>query len=454
MKKVQLLVLSLVTLLFSCETQAKVETVEKTIDINKVAASSHKLENTKDLDVVLNEIGNSKYVLLGEASHGTKEYYTWRAEITKRLVKEKGFNVIAVEGDWPDLYQLNQYAKNTGNKAGSAREIMRGFDRWPTWMWANEEVADLTEWLRTHNAGQASGNKTGFYGMDVYSLWSSLNVLEKYLATADQTAFQKVKDVKACLAPYWNDENAYGQAATYGSAGCSADLKELLKAVQNHLKTLPEVSEEAFSAEQNALAAVNAEKYYCEMYRSNAGSWNLRDRHMVETVNRLVKQQGPNAKVIIWAHNTHVGDARATDMRQDGMVNVGQLIRQQHENEGVYVIGFGSYEGSVIAANRWEGQMQTMKVPQAPASSWEGLLHKIDPKDKMVLLRNLKGEKGLNKAIGHRAIGVVYNPANEDANYVSSIMPERYDAFIFIDETTALTPVSTVKATERALVKP
>lgn len=431
MKKVHLLWLSLALLFTSCSKADEVESLKENHTTSLVAENSYELEQPQDLDVLLKDIGNPRYVLLGEASHGTKEYYTWRAEITKRLIEEKGFNVITVEGDWPDLYKLNQYIKGTEQAGASAEAIMQTFDRWPTWMWANEEMAELTEWLKQHNNGLSASQQVGLYGMDVYSLWDSLDELEQYLRKNNTELLPQLQKVKNCFAPYAQDEQRYGYEASRGTASCADELAILLEDVQKHVAQKAIPTEEDFDASQNALIAANAEDYYSEMYQSNAGSWNIRDRHMVKTINRLVDFYGPSAKVIVWAHNTHIGDARATDMLQSGTVNVGQLVREEQGEENVYAVGFGSYQSTVVAANKWGNPAQIMHVPQGIAGSWEALLHGINPANKVVLMENLAEDNRLTKQIGHRAIGVVYNPGSERGNYVPSVLPERYNAFIF-----------------------
>ncbi|MFC6997005.1 erythromycin esterase family protein [Rufibacter roseus] len=438
MKKIQLIWFVLLSLSFLACSPTDDALDEVNQDAGFLTKGIHPLQNTSDLDVLINDIGNSQYVLLGEASHGTAEYYEWRAEISKRLIQEKGFNLIAVEGDWPATYTLNQYIQ--GQQGSSANQVLQAYQRWPTWMWANQEVASLAEWLRQYNANQGQNNKVGFYGMDVYSLWESLDALRAYLEQANPEAAQLARNAQACLAPYNRDEQLYAQATAQGRS-CADQLQQLYAAVQAHRQSRPPGDEAAFNAEQNALAAVNAERYYYQMVRSGSASWNLRDRHMQETVNRLVSHRGDNAKIIIWAHNTHVGDARYTDMVQTGEVNIGQLLREQHANAGVYLVGFGSYEGQVIASSRWGGSTQVMPVPAATANSWEALLHQHSPTNKLLLMEELQDIPEAMKTRGHRAIGVTYNPSSERGNYVPTVLPMRYDAFLFIDRTTALHPL-------------
>jgi erythromycin esterase-like protein len=441
MKKTQLLLW--IVAVFICSCSRDVNEVSKSPEVEIPASALSRLETEQDLDVLLQDIGNARYVLLGEASHGTAEYYTWRAAITRRLIQEKGFTLLAVEGDWPDAYQLNRYIRGS-SPAGSAREALtQAFERWPSWMWANEEVAELAEWLKTHNQSQAVGSQVGFYGLDVYSLWESMEEVQRYLSQADPAGAQAAQAALQCFASYDRDEWDYAQAqASNASASCADELERLLQVAQERVQTNAPRDEGAFNALQNALVAVNAERYYSTAVRNDNESWNIRDQHMLQIINNLTGQYGPDAKIIVWEHNTHIGDARYTDMANAGMVNVGQLVREQHAGQGVYLVGFGSYEGRVIAADRWGATLREMRVPEAKRDSWEHILHQQQPPNKIILLRQLREVPELLQRRGHRAIGVVYNPGAESGNYVPTILPERYDAFLFIDKTTALHPLS------------
>jgi len=393
-----------------------------------------------DLDVLLDRIGNAQFVLLGEASHGTSEFYTWRAAITRRLIAEKGFSFVAVEGDWPDAYELNRYVKGTAYQGSAAPAVLQNFNRWPTWMWANEEIAQLADWLKTYNTQSGTVPKAGFYGLDVYSRWESLDRVVGYLEATDPGAAGVAREAQRCLAAYRRDEQAYAQATLNPAKSCADELAQLLERVQAHVRSRP-ASEEAFDLEQNALVAVNAERYYHTMVRSNAQSWNVRDQHMMTTLNRLVALHGPGAKAIVWAHNTHVGDARHTDMAASGMINIGQLVREQHAAAGVYIVGFGTHRGTVIAADQWDAKAEEMRVPNARAGSWDAALHALQPANKIVLLEPLRDDPALKVSKGQRAIGVVYSPGNEAGNYVPTILSQRYDALLFIDQTRALRPL-------------
>ncbi|MCC2547742.1 erythromycin esterase family protein [Hymenobacter sp. BT175] len=406
--------------------------------ISLPATGVSRLETAQDLDPLLSRLGTARYALLGEASHGTSEFYTWRATLSKRLIQEKGFTMIAVEGDWPALYELNRYVKGN-SPATSAAQVLSSFGRWPTWLWANQEVAELAEWLRTYNQTQPVARKVGFYGLDLYSLWPSLESIRTGFAEADPATRNAVDAALQCLQPYNGSEEAYGRATLQG-ASCANELNAVLAAVRNRMRSLPAGHEAAFNAEQNALVAVNAERYYRTAFQSSSASWNVRDRHMMETINRLMSFHG-GARIIVWEHNTHVGDARYTDMAQRGEVNVGQLTREQHAAEGVFIVGFGTYQGTVTASPFWGGPATVMQVPAAPAGSWEATLHEAEPRNKLILLQDWRSEEKLTQTRGHRAIGVVYDPGRESGNYVPTNLPQRYDAFLFIDQTQALRPL-------------
>lgn len=400
----------------------------------------HKLEFSKDLDPLIDRIGNAKYVLLGEASHGTHEYYTWRTAISKRLIKEKGFSFIAVEGDWPDCYKINRFIKGYKDSGSTIGDVLRGFNRWPTWMWANWEIAALAEWMKEHNYSLSVEKKVGFYGLDVYSLWESMETILNYLQKEDPKTAEIAKQAFRCFEPYEEEGIEYARASFSMSANCQEEVVRLLQEVRKNAPSYNHDKEAGLNAEQNALVAVNAEKYYRAMVSLGSRSWNVRDIHMVETLNNLTRYHGPDAKVIVWEHNTHIGDARFTSMQDNGMVNVGQLTREQHEKDGVVLVGFGSYEGSVIAGSHWGAPMQKMNVPPAIPGSVEDTLHK-DGKNKLLIFNKENLKKYFNETLGHRAIGVVYDSKNEKGNYVPTVLSSRYDAFLFIDKTKALHPI-------------
>lgn len=410
------------------------------------------LNDTNDLDALMDLIGDARIVMLGEASHGTHEYYTWRSGISKRLIREKGFNFIAVEGDWPDCYRINRYIKHYKDAHQNAVEVAKQFNRWPTWMWANWEVIALTEWLYQHNAAFPVGRRIGFYGLDVYSLWDSLHEIRQYLNRMDPALLPAADKAFLCFEPYYKDKGmSYARAAKLVSESCEGEVVNMLTDIRLRMPHYDHDAEGAFNAEQNALIAVNAEKYYRSMLQGGAASWNIRDQHMQETLERLLEFHGPASKAIVWEHNTHIGDARATDMADEGMFNIGELAREHFGKEEVVLVGFGSYSGSVIAGPSWGAPMEIMNVPEAMTGSWEQLVHEAAPGNQLFLMDRLKSEPVFNEVpVGHRAIGVVYNPKFEQyGNYVPSVMPQRYDAFIYLDETKALHPLDVYADTHK-----
>jgi erythromycin esterase len=407
----------------------------------EVLQGYHKLRFSADLDPLLDQIGEAKYVLLGEASHGTHEYYTWRTAISKRLIQEKGFSFIAVEGDWPDCYRINRFVKGYEHAGSKASDVLKEFRRWPTWMWANWEIAALAEWMREYNQSKPLQNKVGFYGLDVYSLWESMEAMVDYLRKEDPKAALMAIDALRCFEPYEEGQD-YARAMLQLSSSCAEEVIRLLKEVRKRSHTYNHDREASLNAEMNAQVIANAEKYYRSMVSFRDDSWNLRDSHMVETLNSLMHFHGKSAKAIVWEHNTHVGDARFTDMRTEGMHNVGQLVREQHpDGKDVYIVGFSSYSGTVIAGRMWGGRMEKMVVPPAISGSIEEILHKDSAEDKLILFETDHLKEKFGRFLGHRAIGVVYHPERERGNYVPTLLPSRYDALMYIDETEALHPL-------------
>jgi erythromycin esterase len=406
--------------------------------IDTVRALTRPLRTPRDLNPLMDRIGDATCVLFGEATHGTSEFYTWRAEATKRLIEEKGFSFVAVEGDWPDCSRVNRFVK--GEAGDAAEDVLREFARWPTWMWANREVAEFAEWLWAHNSNRPADRKAGFYGLDVYSLWDSLYQVMGYLRKTDGEALAAARRVVRCFEPYGEDEHAYARATRLVPESCEDEVVGLLRDLRRQAK--PADGRDArFEAEQNALVLKNAEAYYRAMVRSRAESWNVRDRHMAETLDRLFVHHGAQAKAVVWEHNTHIGDARFTDMADDGEVNVGQLARERYGEENVVLVGFGTHSGTVVAGAEWDAPWERMRVPDGRPGSWEDVLHRVDATDKLFVF-DADDAGGLSEWRGHRAIGVVYDPALERyGNYVPTILPRRYDAFLYIDQTRALRPL-------------
>lgn len=398
------------------------------------------LEGDTSLDRLISAAANKELVLLGEASHGTHEYYLWRDKISRRLISEQNFNFIAVEGDFASLYQLNRYVKNLDGAANSAKEILLKLDRWPTWMWANEEVVALAEWLRTYNDKLPQNKKVGFYGMDVYDEWNSKKVVLDLLKKTNQTAYKYVKDQYRCFDPHKGDSWSYAQAVHAGKEKCATATNNVVTYIRSNRNNFPELSDDTyFYLLQNTIVVKNAEKFYRESVSSTGDvSWNARVHHMNGTVNDLLNLYGEHSKGIVWAHNTHIGDAEYTSMRNIGKENIGQLTREKLGNDNVFLIGFTTYEGKVLAASSWGGPMEEMTIPPAVSNSIEYKLNQIDQESfYMIFNKEDREEKNL-KVMGNRAVGVVYNPRGDNRQFIPTLVPLRYDALFFFKKTTAL----------------
>ncbi|MFO0849771.1 MAG: erythromycin esterase family protein [Gemmataceae bacterium] len=407
----------------------------------QVRTLARPLRTPGDLDPLLDRVGDARCVLFGEATHGTREFYTWRAEATRRLIAEKGFSFVAVEGDWPDCDRVNRFVKGAADLGENAAAVLHAFDRWPTWMWANKEVAGFADWLRAFNRHQPADRAVGFYGLDVYSLWDSLYEVMGYLRRTDGSALEAARRAVRCFQPYGEDSHEYARATRWLPETCEQEVVGLLRAMLGRAAAAGEDRDARFAAEQNALVLKNAEAYYRTMVRGRAESWNVRDRHMAETLDRLFAHHGPAAKGVVWEHNTHVGDARFTDMADDGMVNLGQLAREQHGERSVVLVGFGTHSGSVVAGAEWDAAMERMPVPPGREGSWEDVLHRAGIGDAVLVFDPAAGGE-LAEWRGHRAIGVVYDPdAERYGNYVPTVLPRRYDAFLYLDRTRALRPL-------------
>ncbi|HEY4117625.1 MAG TPA: erythromycin esterase family protein, partial [Byssovorax sp.] len=339
------------------------------------------------------------------------------------------------EGDWPAAARVDRYVRHAPGAGRNAFDALHAFARWPTWMWANREVATFVEWLHLHNAALPARERVGFHGLDVYSLWESMSAVVGYLDRHDPEAGRRARRAYACFAPYGEDAEAYAAATTLVPASCEDAVVRVL----TELRAAPDASgglDARFDAEQNALVAKNAERYYRAMVRGGAMSWNVRDWHMVETLERLTARYGARSKAIVWAHNTHVGDARYTDMHAEGEVNVGQLVRERRARDGVVLVGFSTHRGRVVAAEEWGAPMQRLRVPEARPGSVEDALHRVDVPVALYVFSEITTGPELLEPRGHRAIGVVYRPEYERfGNYVPSVLPRRYDALVHVDIT-------------------
>ncbi|MDD3727941.1 MAG: erythromycin esterase family protein [Dysgonamonadaceae bacterium] len=398
------------------------------------------LDGDASLDRLISAAADKELVLLGEASHGTHEYYLWRDKISRRLISEQNFSFIAVEGDFASLYHLNRYVKNLDGAANSAREILLKLHRWPTWMWANEEVVALAEWLRSHNDNLPQDKKVGFYGMDVYDEWNSKKAALDLLKTTDQTAYEYVKEQYNCFGQHKGDSWSYAHAVRAGKENCATATKNVVEYIRSNRNNFPELSDDAyFYLLQNTIVVHNAEEFYRESIASKGDvSWNSRVHHMHGTVNDLLNLYGKNSKGIVWAHNTHIGDAEYTNMRKTGEKNIGQLTREGLGNDNVLLIGFTSFEGKVMAGSSWGAPMEEMTIPPAISNSIEYKLNQIDQESFYLIFDKEDRKKKNLKSMGNRAVGVVYNPKRDKRQFVPTIVPMRYDALFFFKKTTAL----------------
>nr|WP_084783414.1 erythromycin esterase family protein [Bacillus dakarensis] len=410
--------------------------------IDQIRNHAVPFKSKSDLEPLIKSAAKAKYILLGEASHGTSQFYTTRAEMTKELIEQHQFSFIAVEGDWPSCYEVNRFIKGLAPEYSNAQEVLtKAFNRWPSWMWANKEILELVEWLYQYNQTHQE-KKVGFYGLDVYSLWESMDAIIEYLKQIDSPVLEKALEAVKCFEPFNRKPEMYGVSAAFYGEDCMEEILELLYTIQKNKEIRHDDPETALNVRINAIVAANAEHYYHTMVTNDNESWNIRDRHMVEALEYISDYYKSDAKGIIWEHNTHIGDARATDMANEGMVNVGQLMREKFGPENVFSIGLGTYQGSVIAAKNWGDPVEIMTVPKGIEGSWEEALHLANPSNQYLIFTD-ENKELFNFEIGHRAIGVVYQPEYEHfGNYVPSRLSERYDAFIHIDQTNALSPLS------------
>lgn len=418
--------------------------------------------SAQDYDPLMDLIGDARFVLIGEASHGTHEFYQQRAEITKRLIQEKGFTAVAVEADWPDAYRVNRYVRGIGDDTTSA-DALAGFDRFPAWMWRNTEVVNFIDWLREYNnALPQNATKAGFYGLDLYSLHTSVEAVLSYLDKIDPEAAKRARYRYSCFEHFGEDTQGYGYAASFGlTESCQKKvINELLelqhRAGEYALADGQEAEDEYFYAEQNARLIKNAEEYYRSMFRGRVSSWNLRDRHMAETLDHLVAhldKQRSRTKVVLWAHNSHLGDARATDMGDAGELNVGQLVRERYGRDAV-LVGLTTYSGTVTAASNWGAPPERKRVRPGMSGSYEALFHETGlPRFLLTLRSDDKVATALRKRLLERAIGVIYLPETERvSHYFRARLPDQFDAVLHFDETRALEPLERTSHWEKGEV--
>ncbi|MBN9288062.1 MAG: erythromycin esterase [Gammaproteobacteria bacterium 39-13] len=428
------------------------DALEKLISVIEAKSLPLSMNDESSYASLLEKISDARLVLIGEATHGTQEFYQIRAEITKQLISKKGFMAVAIEGDWPDAYQVNRYLKGIGDK-NNPELSLKSFSRFPRWMWRNTIMLPFLLWLRAHNDKISMLNKKiGFYGLDLYSLHSSMNAVIEYLEKIDPNAAMRAKERYACFDHLNIDPEAYGYLTSAGIKKSCVDkaMEQLFDLQHNALHLISKdgiaAEEEYFYATQNARLVKNAEIYYRSHFEGRVSSWNIRDTHMAETLsilsNHLEKCFNKPAKVIVWAHNSHVGDARATEMSEQGEVNIGQLMREQYAEDS-YLIGFSTYEGFVTAASKWDGKAMQKSITPGLKGSYEELFHHVKHRN---FILNLTGDEQLEHYLHiqrlQRAIGVIYRPETErSSHYFFTRLPYQFDAMIHIDQTTAVIPL-------------
>lgn len=402
--------------------------------------------SASDYDPLLETTGTARIVLLGEASHGTHEFYSERARITRRLIEEKGFTAVAVEADWPDAYRVNRFVRGVSGE--SALDALDGFKRFPTWMWRNTDVLEFVRWLRAHNDARPPESRAGFYGLDLYSLHQSIHAVLEYLGKVDPDAARRARYRYSCFEDFGEDSQAYGYAASFGlTESCEREGIEQLLEMQRRAADLAQrdgrlPADEFFFAEQNARLVRNAEEYYRTMFQGRVSSWNLRDRHMGDTLDALVThldKQAGRARVAVWAHNSHVGDARETQMGETGEFNVGQLARERYGREAV-LAGFTTFRGTVTAASEWGGIAERKRVRPGLPGSYEELFHSVGLERFLLMFGG--GQPFPSEPRLERAIGVIYRPESERiSHYFRARLHSQFDAVIHIDETRAVEPL-------------
>jgi protein-L-isoaspartate(D-aspartate) O-methyltransferase len=407
----------------------------------KIAAACEPFEKleTAQLDRLLARIGDARIVLLGEASHGTSEYYWMRDRISRELIANKGFRFVAIEGDWPDAARVDHYVRHLEYPPSE----WTAFARFPTWMWRNKEVRAFVDWLRSHNAPLNTAKRIAFHGLDLYSLYDSIRAVLKYLDEVDPATARAARERYGCLTPWQSDPATYGHAALTGTyPTCESEVAVVLVDLLHKRRAYAERDGERFmDAVQNARLIASAEQYYRVMYYGSRASWNLRDSHMFETLKTLLAFYGPKSKAIVWAHNSHIGDASATEMFSRGEYNLGHLCRKEFGTLA-YTIGFGTNAGTVAAASNWGGPMEIKQVVPAVAESYERILHESGvPSFCLDLRQGTNGLEDLRKPRLERAIGVIYRPETELAShYFQAVLPKQFDEYVWFDETKAIAP--------------
>lgn len=398
---------------------------------------------------LLHDIGDARVVLIGEASHGTSEFYCMRQRITQALIRRHNFSIVAAEADWPDAEHIDAYVRHRGPKQDGSSDP---FGRFPTWMWRNHEVLEFMEWLRAYNDHQNSTRqKVGFYGLDLYSLYTSIQEVVNYLNTVDPELAELAQNRYECLEPFEKDPQQYARAVTTSQyEDCEEDVVQMLGSLfQNRLRYTSRDGDRFFNALQNARVVKGAEQYYRHMFYGSTNTWNLRDEHMFETLRSLLEFKGPQSRAVVWAHNSHIGRAGATYMAKRDQTNLGELARQKF-GDAAYLIGFGTDHGTVAAASGWDRPVEIQNVRPAPPETYEHLFHTSSHKQFFLHLRR-PAHEALREALKgpqlERAIGVIYRPETElQSHYFEADLPEQFDEYIWIDESRAVRPFERTKA--------
>jgi erythromycin esterase-like protein len=404
----------------------------------------------RDVDAIVERIGGARIVLIGEASHGTHEFYATRAAITRRLIETRGFRAVCIEGDWPDTRRIDRFVRG-GSQDEDASAALAGFRRFPQWMWRNTVMRDFVTWLRQRNAGRAERDRCGVYGMDLYSLHASIDAVLRYLERVDPRAAERARERYSCFEAVGSDDpQAYGFAATRNYVEpCEEDVVRQLAELRHCADEYTardggRAEDEFFSAEQNARLVANAERYYRSMFRGRASSWNLRDTHMADTLEAIIgrlERDGDEARICVWAHNSHLGDARATQMGKGGELNVGQLVRERYGDD-VCLVGFTTFTGTVTAAHDWDEPAGKRDVRPGLAGSVEALFHRVGVPRFLLDMRDATVRDALATPRIERAIGVIYRPETERmSHYFEVDLPEQFDLVLHLDETRALEPL-------------
>lgn len=410
------------------------------------AAEPFRSIEAADLNPLMERIGPARVVLLGEATHGTSEFYRMRARITRELIVKKGFRFVAIEGDWPDAARVDHYVRHFNYPPSE----WTAFARFPTWMWRNAEARDFIEWLRKHNGVVAKDRRVAFHGLDLYSLYDSIRSVLRYLEEVDPESEKVARERYSCLTPWQRDPQVYGHVALSGKyPTCEADVVRNLTDLLRKRSAYAEHDGDRFlDAAQNARLIANAERYYRIMYYGSRASWNLRDTHMFETLENLLDYYGPESKAVVWAHNSHVGNSAATEMAARGEYNLGHLVRRMFADRA-YLIGFGTHSGVVAAASEWDGPMEVKKIRPSQPGSYERLCHAAGHAHFLLGLRGnseLCGPQALGRERLERAIGVIYRPEAELAShYFRANLPQQFDEYVWFDDTRAIVPLDTAE---------